>query len=484
MARFRARIVAPALLVPLLLNGCKDDGPTGPLRVPGILLAAGASATDTVDATPAQALVVEVRGKGGRLAPGTVVRFTSLLNPGDGQFGPVRATVSRIDAAFFNTFAVDTTDARGRASVLVRFRTTTGTARIQVTVPELGFTDTASYTVLPGAAFRVTALPKDTVLSAGGTATLRSTVTDRYGNPRNDPVTFARVSGDVTLQGSTVTAQGGGVAKIVAQAMGLSDTTTIAVVPSGVLAVSVAQSGVATVNLDGSGYRLLTTLRSAYVRWAPDGSAIAFDNDYAVPARIVTLDGAVRSVRQSSAGTEAEMYPVFSPDGAWVYLSVIAQGQFKLWRARPDGTQAALLTSASPEDDFYPSPSPDGTRLAYVRRTGGGEDYLRILDLNTGAVSKIDVQGHAPAWSPLGDLIAYVDLRDGSALKVMRPDGTGQRRVSLGGSYEKSVQWSPDGKWLVALNQQIGRIQLIDVATGFAVSLSYSGSMRSPAWKP
>jgi TolB protein len=133
---------------------------------------------------------------------------------------------------------------------------------------------------------------------------------------------------------------------------------------------------------------------------------------------------------------------------------------------------------------MYPSPSPDGTRLVYVRRTGGGQDYVRTLDLGTGNVVAIDVPGHAPAWSPLGDLIAYVDLREGSVLKVMRPDGTGQRQVSAGGGYDKSVQWSPDGKWLLSYNEISARIHLIDVATGVAMALGYSASMRSPSWRP
>jgi TolB protein len=132
---------------------------------------------------------------------------------------------------------------------------------------------------------------------------------------------------------------------------------------------------------------------------------------------------------------------------------------------------------------MYGSASPDGKRLVYVRYGPFPDHRLRILDLVTGAVDKIDVPGYAPAWSPAGDLIAYVDMLAGSVLKVVRPDGTGQRQVSSGGDYELSVTWSPDGKWLAAATT--GRlIRLVNVETGAEITLTYSAGMRSPSWRP
>ena len=466
-----------------LLGACKDDGITGP-RGPRLALVAGAEGTDVVLATPVQALVVEVHGDDGRPAAGLAVRFeTTPIDPAQPYWGS-SMLVASVESKGFGGISVDTTDERGRALALVHYGTKTGIGRILVKVPELGLVDTAAFTIMPGAAARVRALPKDTTLFVGAAFTMRSVVTDRFDNPRTDPVTVSRLSGGVEVQGNIVTTRTEGLARVLAEAAGFSDTATITVVPQGVLAVARAHLGVATVNLDGSAYRAVTGTAAQYVRWAPDGSAISFDNGYNVPANIVTLNGVVRPVRQSSAGSEAEMYPVYSPDGAWVYFSPYAGGGVRLWRARPDGTEAAPLNSAKVEDDFYPSPSPDGTRLAYVRRTGGARDFLRILDLNTGAVSTIDVAGHAPAWSPLGDLIAFVDLQAGSVLKVMRPDGSGQRQVSPGGGYEMAVAWSPNGAWLIAYHQPTQRIHLVDVATGTAMPLAFSAGMRSPSWKP
>lgn len=64
--------------------------------------------------------------------------------------------------------------------------------------------------------------------------------------------------------------------------------------------------------------------------------------------------------------------------------------------------------------------SPDGTRLAYSHRTGGGEIFLHLIDLETGVHDSIEVSrrqdvpaaaqiaGRRPVWSPSGDTVAFV----------------------------------------------------------------------------
>jgi serine/threonine protein kinase/Tol biopolymer transport system component len=145
----------------------------------------------------------------------------------------------------------------------------------------------------------------------------------------------------------------------------------------------------------------------------------------------------------------SESYPSLSPDGrrllyvksingnADIYLQDLASG------ARRD------LTAGSPADDTHPAWSPDGRQIAFrSEREGGG---LFVMDAAGGAVTRLTYAGYHPAWSPDGRQIAF------STEGVMRPQE--RRQVSQlwvvdVGSKEKHLlatgdavqpSWSPGG---------------------------------------
>jgi hypothetical protein len=387
--------------------------------------------------------------------------------------------------ASYNSLVSEETDERGRARVMIRFGPTAGPGMIIVSVPALEMVDTAHFTVMTGAPAKVTILPNDTLLLIGRSVTLQAVVKDRTGNARSDPVSLTRISGPITLDGTTVSGTSEGVGRVKAEVSGVADTSVIAVLPPGPIAAGTPQ-GVVTFEADGSHRRLITVGYPENVRWAPDGAALAFDEGYRSPAKVVTIDGAVRPLATVEINSVAQMYPAFTNDNSTVFFSAVAGGAatFRLWRTTRNGSSPTLLSTTSPEDDFYPSPSPDGSRLAYVRRTGSGNDYIRILTVATGAVDKIDVRGHAPAWSPLGDRIAYVDLRSGGRLKTMLPDGTDQRDAGQQAGFELGVQWSPAAKYLIAYNRFLKAIQIVEVSTGLTINLPSTSDMLSPTWRP
>lgn len=90
----------------------------------------------------------------------------------------------------------------------------------------------------------------------------------------------------------------------------------------------------------------------------------------------------------------------------------------------------------------------------------------------------------APGWSPDGRLITFASNRDGGGIFVVRPDGTGIRRVSR--TKGKAPEWSPDGKEL-AFEAQDG-LRLV-APTGERERLLVRVTSRgerslSPAWSP
>lgn len=481
------RRILPALA--LLLASC-GGGATEP-RVHSLRFVAGAGVSDTVDAQPVQALVVEVRDAG-QAASGMLVRFETrpVGTPTSGSYG---ALLSTLAGRWFTSFIAETTDARGRASVMLHLGHVVGPAYVVATVPELGIVDSTVLTVKPGAVARVITSPGDTALFAGKSFTVRATTQDRYGNTVGGslPVALSTTAPELTVSGTSVAATRIGRASYDVTVGDARTTSWVSVVPEGTLAASTAD-GLSTFLLDGSSRHTISVDHPGMMSWAPDGSGLAYDLapgfGYGTPAQFADDAGHVRPLSATRASDLAELSPAWAHAGDWAYFAAIPAGgieAFRLFRVHADGSGLEQVPNEAAEDDFYPSVSPDGTRLVYVRRVGAGADYLRVLDVATGAVSRIDIPGHSPAWSPVGDDIAYVDLAAGSPIRIMRADGTGIRQVSAPGvPYRRGLTWSPDGRYLVAHNESTGLLELLDATTGVTLPLPYSRGMAFPAWKP
>jgi hypothetical protein len=168
------RHLALAATLVLALSGCGGggEGSTGPAAT-GLRIVAGASISDTVLARPVQALIVEVHPPSGSSA-GLVVRFQSLPSSDSTRRYEPAIAMSNLASPNFSLFASDTTNSAGRASAMVQLGTVAGEARILVTCPELGLSDTAKFTVLPGQASRVVVRNRDTTLVAGASYTINA----------------------------------------------------------------------------------------------------------------------------------------------------------------------------------------------------------------------------------------------------------------------------------------------------------------------
>lgn len=495
--------------------GCGGDhaGPTEPPPKPvaGISVISGANVTDTISTTLPQLLKLEVRGATGELVPGVKVRFTSGSFTSDygveHYLAEVADPTASLDARLFVPFYTQNTDDAGRVSVLVRLGTTAGTAYIVVDVPALSYVDTVRMTVTPGAPTKITVA--DTGVVVGGRVQLRATAVDRAGNLRGDAITFSGAGGSssvasVTSSGS-VTGRGIGQAVVLAQTLGTVDTAYVAVVPAALLAVydpglqaSHISPGVATVNLDGSSYHWIASAFGGYrtsmvPAWGAAGSLLyeaqgpaADAMTSATAARLFTMTAGNSATLLNPGGTlfsSDEVWPAYSAATGTTYYAAYEEpgSTWRIWARTSGGAQTAVPIESWLWYGINPSPSPDGTRLAFISNGDFGFGALRVFDLQRGATERWTVQAEVAEWSPVDDRIAFVQAQ-GGPIELVNADGSNVRALTTRSYTTNAFSWSPDGKWIVA-KSPTGSIDLVNASTGAAIPLRYLSRFNSPAWK-
>jgi hypothetical protein len=135
-----------------------------------------------------------------------------------------------------------------------------------------------------------------------------------------------------------------------------------------------------------------------------------------------------------------------------------------------------------------PSPSPDDREVVYVSDTGGHSN-LWIARIDGSATRPItfetdpDAGIGVPAWSPRGDVIAFVRTElETAALWAVRPDGSGLRRMVQGWG----PCWSADGRWLYywRLGVEPGRVERVPADGGATESIREEEGLTLPATSP
>jgi hypothetical protein len=483
MVQRRAAGTVSAAFVLAILAACSTEQTAPKHGSVGVQFISGNGQSDTLQATLAQPLVVRVLDLNGQPAPGQSVAFV-----GAAGFEGAQAYAQPPGSQLLDSRVTATTDSTGHASVAVVLGIGAGPAHLIVQVPQYGYSDTAVFTVNPGNAFRVAVSPADTAVYADSSLTLSVAVVDRGDNPRpTDPVSVAVAAGPGTVSGKRVTTTAAGVVTLVASAAMLRDTALVSAVPQGILATGNFGGGVAVFNLDGSDYHVITNLAAGTIKWAPSGTEVVFDEtqggEYGGTGVIdaTGLSGAITHV-DSSGATGA--WPQVSRDGVWVYYSRLDGSAGSVtWRARLDGSGGSdSIVSQMPDFDIYPAPSRDNLHIAYVADHNSTTD-LRVLTLATGAVRSLGVNAWSPVWSPTADVIAYIaGPGDPAPIAVINSDGTGARTLTTA-TYYGNIDWSPDGQWIVGLNFNSHKIDIVNATSGQTIQLPYTGSEWSPSWK-
>lgn len=262
-------------------------------------------------------------------------------------------------------------------------------------------------------------------------------------------------------------------------------------------------------NADGSGVTALTGEgqdNTAPV-WSPNGQKIAFVSQrdgnrdiYVMDAEclteVSTCDQNVVNVTRHPAD---DWTPAWSPDGQRLVFSSIRAGNWEIFAvevacmADPESCpdQTTQITSDG-NANILPVWSPDGSRIAFSSKASGNWD-IYTMNNSGSAVRQITTDPAndlSPAWSPDGKQIAFETNRDGNVeVYVMSANGANPRNISnFSLANDHGPTWSPDGQFLVFYANREGNWDIFSTTLDNQTTLNLTNTPtrdeQTPAWRP
>src|SRR5438445_1044523 len=206
--------------------------------------------------------------------------------------------------------------------------------------------------------------------------------------------------------------------------------------------------------------------------YSPDGTKIAFMNNYDGDFEICVMNADGTGIRQLTKNSATDTYPSWSPNGSKIAFASNRDGDFDIWVMNADGSEQTNITSGDPWVDDAPHWSPDGRFIAInTDRYGGISPELITPDGTMEAtIGSVQYATWFDSWSPDGQSL-LVDSNRGGDYDIYRYDITGHaplqwdlaqapKIVSDDNAVEGPAVWSPDGKQIALSSNRDGDFEV------------------------
>ena len=197
---------------------------------------------------------------------------------------------------------------------------------------------------------------------------------------------------------------------------------------------------------------------------------IAYGSDIGENEEIFSIRPDGSDPRNLTNNPANDFTAAYSPDGRSIAFASDRDGQPEIYIMRADGSRQQRITFSAETLDADPAWSPDGKRLVFVTAAFPPDPEaplfgdLAVIDIRHGRADgparnitrSPGVDDFEPTWSPDGRRIAFdsnsadpenVDVYD------IRPNGRDRRRLTDAAGFDGGPSYSPDG-WRIAFDSE------------------------------
>ena len=193
---------------------------------------------------------------------------------------------------------------------------------------------------------------------------------------------------------------------------------------------------------------------------------------------IFIMDGDGTNEIRLTDNSKEDAFPALSPDGTRIAFSRKTRGQYDLFVMDADGTDVRKLMGAPNSDEVLPTWSPKGNKIAFTATTDipndGWQSDIYRMRVSDGRFRRLTytprTKEFAPDWSPDGTLIAFTKQNEKHhryGIGTVAPNAEEYawlviNPLSGSGYTDVNPSWSPDSEW-VAFSRDHGEDPFVDI---------------------